>query len=226
MIICNPRSLAFALLIAALPVGFAFAGGSGGRGAIGAGVGAAGMGSAGVGGGAPAGQVGGGPPAGLVGGGAPNSNSPGGNGSAGTGNPSLNAVGGGPGGNGTNTPGIPNARTGGSVIGGGVGVPSPSPFGSLGGTAPEGGTSPEALSSQRQSTDSATAPKAVQGVAEEAQFSPTGLAKPGPDGVSTVIVAARPCGVAARETDGTTTCIGIPGRSPNLSRSHRRRVLE
>ena len=29
MIICNPRSLAFALLIAALPVGFAFAGGDG-----------------------------------------------------------------------------------------------------------------------------------------------------------------------------------------------------
>jgi hypothetical protein len=213
MIICNPRSLAFALLIAALPVGFAFAGGSGGRGgAIGAGVGAAGMGSAAIGGGA--GQVGGGPPAGLVGGGSPNSNNPGGNGSAGTGNPSLNAVGGGPGGNGTNTPGIPNARTRGSVIGGGAGVPSPSPFGSPGGTAPE------ALSSQRQSTDSATAPKAVQGVAEEEQFSPTGLAEPGPDGVSTVIVAARPCGVAAHETDGTTTCIGIPGERAR-ARKHR-----
>src|SRR5713226_8675376 len=75
LIICNPRSLAFALLIAALPVGFALAGGSGGRGgAIGAGVGAAGMGSAGVGGGAPAGSVGRGPPAGLVGGGSPISN--------------------------------------------------------------------------------------------------------------------------------------------------------
>ena len=62
MINCNPRSLAFALVIAALPVGFAFAGGSGGRGgAIGAGVGAAGMGSAAIGGGASAGQVGGGP---------------------------------------------------------------------------------------------------------------------------------------------------------------------
>jgi hypothetical protein len=215
MINCNPRSLAFALVIAALPVGFAFAGDSGGRGgAIGAGVGAAGMGSAAIGGGASAGQVGGGPPAGLVGGGSPNSNSPGGNGSAGTGNPSLNAVGGSPGGNGSNTPGISNARTGGSVIGGGVGVPSPSPFGSPGGTAPE------ALSSQRQSTDSATAPKAVQGVAEEAQFSPTGLAKPGPDGVSTVIVAARRCGVAAHETDGTTTCIGIPGESAR-AKKHR-----
>jgi hypothetical protein len=37
--------------------------------------------------------------------------------------------------------------------------------------------------------------------AEEGQFSPTGLAKPGPDGVSTVIVAARPCGAAAREKE-------------------------
>jgi hypothetical protein len=92
MIICNPRSLAFALLIAALPVGFALAagggrggggGGSGGSGggALGAGVGAAGMGSAAVGGGAPAGSVGGGPPAGQVGGGSPGSNNPAGNGS-------------------------------------------------------------------------------------------------------------------------------------------------
>src|SRR6266404_787055 len=167
MIICNPRSLAFALLIAALPVGFALAGGSGGRGgAIGAGVGAAGMGSAGVGGGAPAGSVGGGPPAGLVGGGstgaAPASNVPG------------------------------------------------------------GGTSPEALRSQRPPTNGPTAPKDVQGVAEEGPISPTGLSKPGPDGVSTVILAARSCGVAAHETDGTTTCIGIPDRTPNLRRRHRR----
>jgi hypothetical protein len=225
MIICNPRSLAFAMLIAALPVGFAFAGGSGGRGgAIGGGVGAVGMGSAAVGGGA--GRVGGG--AGAVGGGLPGADNPAGNGAAGMGNPSLNAVGGGPGGNGTNTPGIPNARTNGSVIGGDAGVPSPSPspFGSPGGTLPEGGTSPEASSEQSRSTATPTAPKDVQGVAEQAPLSPTGLAEPGPDGVSTVIVAARPCGVAARETDGTTTCIGIPDRSPNLSRSHHRRVLE
>src|SRR5260370_10471351 len=94
MIICNARSLAFALLIATLPVGFALAGGGGGRGgAIGAGVGAAGMGSAGVGGGAPAGSVGGGPPAGFGGGGSPNSHNPARHGTAGTGNPQLNARG-------------------------------------------------------------------------------------------------------------------------------------
>jgi len=111
MIICNPRSLAFALLIAALPVGFALAGGSGGRGgaALGGGVGAAGMGSAGVGGGAPAGAVGGGPPAGAVGGGSPGSGNPAGNGAAGTGNPSRNA--GGSLGSGTNaSPGITSAK--------------------------------------------------------------------------------------------------------------------
>ncbi len=219
MIICNPRSLAFALLIAALPVGFALAGGSGGRGgAIGAGVGAAGMGSAGVGGGAPAGSVGGGPPAGLVGGGSPNSNNAAGNGAAGTGNPSLNAVGGGPGGNGTNTPGISNARTTGSNIGGYGGSTGVAPASNV----PGGGTSPEALRSQSPSVTGATAPNSVQGVAEEGPISPTGLSKPGPDGVSTVIVAARSCGVAAHETDGTTTCIGIPDRSPNLRRRHGR----
>ena len=219
MIFCNPRSLAFALLIAALPVGFALAGGSGGRGgAIGGGVGAAGMGSAAVGGGAPGGQVGGGPTAGAVGGGSPDSNNPAGNGSAGTGNPSLNAVGGGPGGNGTNTPGISNARTTGSNIGGYGGSTGVAPASNV----PGGGTSPEALRSQLPPTNGPTAPKDVQGVAEDGPISPTGLSKPGPDGVLTVIVAARSCGVAAHETDGTTTCIGIPDRSPNLRRRHRR----
>jgi hypothetical protein len=38
-----------------------------------------------------------------------------------------------------------------------------------------------------------------------------GLAKVAPDGVSTVIVPAVPCSRSARETDGTTTCVGIPG---------------
>ena len=156
MISCNSRSLAFALLVSLLPVGFASAAGGGGRGsALGSGVGAAGMGSAAVGGGPPAGAVGGGPPAGAVGGGSPGSNNPAGNGSAGTGNPSLNALGGGSFGNRTNEPGIPKVTTTGGVIGG---------YGGSAGIAPA------------------------------------------------AVVAPRPCGVAAHETDGTTTCIGIPGR--------------
>ena len=36
-----------------------------------------------------------------------------------------------------------------------------------------------------------------------------GLSKVAPDGVSTKIVRAVPCSTAARETDGTTTCVGI-----------------
>lgn len=201
MIICNPRSLAFALLIAALPVGFALAAVGGGRGgAIGAGVGAAAMGRAGVGGGAPAGAV---EVAPSGGGGSPGSNNPAGNGAAGTGNPSRNAIG--LPGNPTNaSPGITNATTNGGVIGGGSGVPSA--------PQPTGGISPSALAKQPASDQGPTAPNEVQGVAEEAPLSPTGLSRPGPDGVSTTIVAARPCGVAVHETDGTTTCIGIPGQ--------------
>ena len=42
-------------------------------------------------------------------------------------------------------------------------------------------------------------------------LSDTGLNKVAEDGVSTKTVRAVPCSTAARETDGTTTCIGIPG---------------
>src|SRR5260370_24333675 len=54
-------------------------------------------------------------------------------------------------------------------------------------------------------------PPAVQGIAAEAPSSTVGMSRPAPDG-STKIVPARPCSRAARETDGTTTCIGIPER--------------
>src|SRR5262245_6750062 len=37
----------------------------------------------------------------------------------------------------------------------------------------------------------------------------TGVDKVASDGISTVTVPAVPCSTAARETDGTTTCIGI-----------------
>jgi hypothetical protein len=38
----------------------------------------------------------------------------------------------------------------------------------------------------------------------------TGLDVVAEDGVSTKTIKAVPCSVAARETDGTTTCVGIP----------------
>ena len=41
----------------------------------------------------------------------------------------------------------------------------------------------------------------------------TGLNEVGSDGVSTKTVPAKPCTTYARETDGTTTCVGIPGRT-------------
>jgi hypothetical protein len=42
---------------------------------------------------------------------------------------------------------------------------------------------------------------------------PTGRDVVASDGISTRTVKAAPCGKAARETDGTTTCVGIPDAS-------------
>lgn len=42
-------------------------------------------------------------------------------------------------------------------------------------------------------------------------YSGPGRDEVGPDGISTKVVKAAPCSTAARETDGSTTCIGIPG---------------
>jgi hypothetical protein len=42
-------------------------------------------------------------------------------------------------------------------------------------------------------------------------FTGTGLARVGPEG-STKIVKAVPCSTAAHETDGSTTCVGIPDK--------------
>jgi hypothetical protein len=69
-------------------------------------------------------------------------------------------------------------------------VVSPSPIAA--GTAPLAGNAPEAGSPLFPASD-------------------TGLDKVANDGISTKTVRAAPCGTAARETDGTTTCVGIPG---------------
>jgi hypothetical protein len=178
-----------------------FSGAAASGASTGAGVGAAGTGSAAVGGGAPAGRVGGGPPAGLVGGGAPGSLNPAGNGAAGTGNPRLNAAAE------RTVPadnpasGLESAPTTGGVIGGNNGVPTDP--GSRAASPPITG----------QAAQRPVAPKAVEGVAEQQPSSTVGLATPGPDGVSTKIVAPRPCSTAAHETDGTTTCIGLPSKA-------------
>jgi hypothetical protein len=49
--------------------------------------------------------------------------------------------------------------------------------------------------------------RAFGGPVPEVYLGP-GLDQVGPDGISTKVVKAVPCSAAARETDGTTTCIG------------------
>ncbi len=49
----------------------------------------------------------------------------------------------------------------------------------------------------------------------------TGLNIVTPDG-STKIVKAVPCSTAARETDGSTTCVGLPDSFRKFARTHRR----
>ena len=49
----------------------------------------------------------------------------------------------------------------------------------------------------------------VKGALPEMDTGP-GLDTLAPDGVSTRTVRAVPCSTAARETDGTATCVGIP----------------
>lgn len=51
----------------------------------------------------------------------------------------------------------------------------------------------------------------------------TGLNQVGSDGLSTKTVPARPCTTYARETDGTTTCVGIPGRTEGSGAVRHRR---
>jgi len=56
------------------------------------------------------------------------------------------------------------------------------------------------------------APVAVQGIAENQTISRSGRSTVADDGISTKIVPAKPCTSAARETDGTTSCVGIPSQ--------------
>jgi hypothetical protein len=57
---------------------------------------------------------------------------------------------------------------------------------------------------------SPAAPPASPGGSVPAPISGPGLNVVASDGISTKTVRAVPCGRAARETDGFTTCVGIP----------------
>jgi hypothetical protein len=50
----------------------------------------------------------------------------------------------------------------------------------------------------------------------------TGRSQVGKDGISTETVRAVPCSAFARETDGFTTCIGIPESGADFKRKRRR----
>jgi hypothetical protein len=192
MATCQTRNLTIALLVALLPMNVALAGGGGRgpQGAVGYGLsGASGYGQA-VGGGAPAGAVGGGPPAGLIGGGVAPTNT----------NPTRSSGGGlGPGVG--SEVGVPGAYSGvPSAPDTPAGGPAPSSNAETGRSqSPESpksvegvGTAPDA----RSKAKSPMSPKSIEGVAV-------------PDAGSAQIVVPRPCAVAAHETDGFTTCIGI-----------------
>jgi hypothetical protein len=58
-----------------------------------------------------------------------------------------------------------------------------------------------------------------------AEDSGPGLDKVGPDG-STKTVKAVPCSTAARETDGSTTCVGIPDESARAKKNGYKKTAE
>ncbi len=69
------------------------------------------------------------------------------------------------------------------------------------------------VSAQAPVVSGASSPPAARAPEPGGPLNPqtdAGLAKEGPDG-TTVMVPAVPCSKFARETDGTTTCVGIPG---------------
>ena len=68
-------------------------------------------------------------------------------------------------------------------------------------------------SAQAPAVSGPSSPPAVKAPEPGSPLNPqtdAGLAKEGPDG-STVMVPAVPCSKFARESDATTTCVGIPG---------------
>jgi hypothetical protein len=127
--------------------------------------------------------VGGGAPAGAVGGGPPAGLI--GGGVAPTNTNATRSSGGGLGPGVGSEVGVPGAY---------IGIPS-APGTPAGGLAPSNPSNPD--NAEKGRPQGPVGPKSVEGVAATQ------------DAVSTQMVAPRPCGVAAHETDGFTTCIGI-----------------
>ena len=68
-----------------------------------------------------------------------------------------------------------------------------------------------------QVSNSEVSPTTVTGPLPQSDQGP-GLNVVAPDGVSTRRVKAVPCSIAARETDGSTTCVGIPAKRARANR--------
>jgi hypothetical protein len=108
--------------------------------------------------------------------------------------------------------------TAGDTIGHPPPIPGPPPI-----TGPPPISEP---SSTTQPAPTASAPRASEPAPKSDTYMPaelppvyTGPGRDvvGPDG-TTKTVKAAPCSTAARETDGFTTCIGIPDKSPERRR--------
>jgi hypothetical protein len=100
--------------------------------------------------------------------------------------------------------------TTGDTIGHPPPIPGPPPIS-------EPSTPPPAAASTPQASQPARGSDTYMPAALPQVYSGPGLNVVGPDG-STKTVKAVPCGTAARETDGTTTCVGIPEKSPERRR--------
>jgi len=123
------------------------------------------------------------------------------------------------------SPGTTGGRSVGDTIGRPPPLPGPPPI-----SEPSSTTQPAPAASTPRASE--PAPKGYTGAYAPAGTPPTpystgalpqsaqgpGLNVVAPDGVSTRTVKAVPCGVAARETDGSTTCVGIPDQSPRRRR--------
>jgi hypothetical protein len=119
-------------------------------------------------------------------------------------------------------------RAVGDTIGHPPPLPGPPPI-----SEPSSTTQPAPVASTPRASE--PAPKGYTGAYAPAGTPPTpystgplplssegpGLNTVAPDGVSTRTVKAVPCGAAARETDGFTTCVGIPDQSPSPRRRRR-----
>jgi len=92
-------------------------------------------------------------------------------------------------------------------------VPPSVPTDLIGTAVPSGLANSPAPAANPAASNSASLPQIGTGA---------GLNAVDPHGGTTRTVKAAPCGTAARETDGTTTCVGIPDPKDQSPRKRRR----